>query len=525
MSAPQSRGIGSRDAKQANNDAPSIFERATLEEIYSEVREVYLSDTRPWVIGYSGGKDSTAALQLVWYALKGLPKEGIKKPIYVIASDTLVETPVIVQRIDSTLARINDVARREKLPFSAHKVQPIIKDSFWVNLIGKGYPAPNSKFRWCTERLKINPANRFILDKANQHGEVIVVLGVRKAESATRAQVMSLYRREGSRLSRHSQLPNAYVYPAIEDWVVKDVWTYLLQVPSPWGDDNRDLVALYRNAQAGECPLVIDKTTPSCGNSRFGCWVCTVVHRDKTMEAMIDSGQEWLEPLLDFRDLLAETQSPERKLEFREFRRRSGRVTIMRNGRVMPGPYKLEFCKQLLRRLLTVQRQVRSEGPDPNAVLISPDELHEIRRIWRIERQDWDDSVPDIYREVTGQELDWVHDDAGRFTARDRRLLEATCAGQDVPASLVAKLLDVEAELSGLGRRGAIFQRIDAALREEWRSRETLLAGGSDGTGENAIEPAGVDSGRSTSQADDSATVSATDVPVRVPTAPLREPH
>jgi DNA sulfur modification protein DndC len=423
------------------------------------------------------------------------------------------------------LARINDVARREKLPFSAHKVQPIIKDSFWVNLIGKGYPAPNSKFRWCTERLKINPANRFILDKANQHGEVIVVLGVRKAESTTRAQVMSLYRREGSRLSRHSQLPNAYVYPAVEDWSVKDVWTYLLQVPSPWGDDNRDLVALYRNAQAGECPLVIDKTTPSCGNSRFGCWVCTVVHRDKTMEAMIDSGQEWLEPLLDFRDLLAETQSPERKLEFREFRRRSGRVTIMRNGRVMPGPYKLEFCKQLLRRLLAVQRQVRSEGPDPNAVLISPDELHEIRRIWRIERQDWDDSVPDIYRDVTGQELDWVHDDSGRFTTRDRRLLEATCAAQGVPASLVAKLLDVEADLTGLGRRGAIFQRIDAALREEWRSRETLLAEGSGGMGEDGFDPAGINADACVSPMGDSAAVSATDVPVRVLTVPPRGPR
>src|SRR5205823_7980843 len=140
------------------------------------------------------------------------------------------------------------------------------------------------------------------------------------AESATRAQVMSLHRIKGTRLSRHSSLPSAFVYTPIADFSVDDVWTYLLQVPSPWGSNNRDLVTLYRNAQAGECPLVVDRTTPSCGNSRFGCWTCTVVERDKSMEAMIDAGQEWMEPLLELRDWLAATQDPARKREFREVR-------------------------------------------------------------------------------------------------------------------------------------------------------------------------------------------------------------
>ena len=68
-----------------------------------------------------------------------------------------------------------------------------------------------------------------------------------------------------------------------------DVWEYLMAVPSPWAGRNDAIVTMYRNAQSGECPLVIDKSTPSCGGGRFGCWTCTVVQKDRSMEAMIDN--------------------------------------------------------------------------------------------------------------------------------------------------------------------------------------------------------------------------------------------
>ena len=250
---------------------PNQLTKALLTELEAGIREVYCGDARPWVIGYSGGKDSTTALQLVWNALLGLEPEKRTKPVYVISSDTLVETPKMVEYVDGTLARMDQAAKVQGLPITAHKVTPAVNDSFWVNVIGRGYPVPLTQFRWCTERLKITPANSFILDRVAEFGEVVVVLGVRSSESATRAQVMSLHRINGSHLSRHSTLPKAFVYTPIERFTVDDVWTYLLQVPSPWGANNRDLVTLYRNAQAGECPLVVDKTTPSCGNSRFGC--------------------------------------------------------------------------------------------------------------------------------------------------------------------------------------------------------------------------------------------------------------
>lgn len=219
-----------------------------IQQIIDDIQSIYQSDARPWVVGYSGGKDSTTALQLIWTAIAGLPAAKRKKKVYVISSDTLVETPVVSNYIDKTLERIEQTATEIGLPFKTQKVVPEIDKSFWVNLIGRGYPAPSRRFRWCTERLKIDPANEFIKNRVTEFGEVIMVLGVREQESATRSQVMAMHRIEGSKLSRHSSLLNAFVYAPIASFSTDDVWTYLLQNPSPWGNDNRDLVAMYRNA-------------------------------------------------------------------------------------------------------------------------------------------------------------------------------------------------------------------------------------------------------------------------------------
>lgn len=448
----------------------------SLQDIYKEIQEVYLADERPWVIGYSGGKDSTTVLQLLWNAIAEIPPEKRKKTVYVISSDTLVETPVIVDFINQTIHRINETALEKGMPFRAEKLKPPITQSFWVNLIGRGYPAPQQSFRWCTDRLKIQTSNKFIIEKISKHGEVVLVLGVRRSESITRAQVMSLYRIPGTLLSRHSHFPRAYVYTPIEDFTLDDVWDFLLLVSSPWGNNNKDLVALYRNA-TGECPLVVDDTTPSCGGSRFGCWVCTVVTRDKSMQALIASGEEWMRPLLEIRDFLASTQDPKVKPKYREYKRRQGMVSFKSDGSgvISRGPYWLEVCKEILRRVLKAQMDVRSNGPDPKIQLILPEELHEIRRIWRMERGDWEDSVPQIYRQITGSDLGWVQDDLGSFSHKENSLIEELCKAHDLPTRLVTKLLDAEMQLQGMNRRSSIYNKIEKILSEEWRTEEDLL--------------------------------------------------
>lgn len=450
----------------------------SIADIESHIRAVYLADDRPWVIGYSGGKDSTCTLQLIWGAVRSLPANKRTKPIFVLSSDTLVETPVIVNYIDKTLAAINAAASAQKMPVSAQKVVPEIANSFWVNLIGRGYPAPSKRFRWCTERLKIDPANAFIKKRVAEFGEVVMVLGVRFAESATRAQVMSLHRIEGTALSRHSTLPGAFVFTPIEAFGVDDVWGFLLQNDSPWGSDNRDLLAMYRNAQAGECPLVVDKQTESCGNSRFGCWVCTVVTRDKAMEAMIDNGEDWLEPLLDLRDELAATQEPSRKREFRDFKRRDGSVTFVGDADApIPGPYLLDYRKTILRKLLEAQEQVNADAsPGDKTTLIQDEELREIRRIWRTEQGDWSDAVSEIVLSVTRRKLPLDGFDIFEFQAGDAELLQEVCDVYDVPPKLLAQLLEAERSVRGLKRRTLIHRKIASILGQEWRDEEAVLA-------------------------------------------------
>ncbi|OPX62559.1 MULTISPECIES: DNA phosphorothioation system sulfurtransferase DndC [unclassified Methanoregula] len=463
--------------KTLNGKDLSVFDKKGLARLHKEIQDVYLSDTRPWVIGYSGGKDSTTALQLVWYAIAELPEEKRTKPVFVISSDTLVETPVIVDYIITTHERINKAAKEQKLPFTAFRLTPRIIDSFWVNLIGRGYPAPSTQFRWCTERLKIRTADRFILESVTKYGEVVMILGVRKGESATRDQVMNLYEIEGSKLAHHSRFPQSYVYTPIRDFSVDDVWTYLLQKPSPWGNNNRDLLALYKSAQDGECPLVVDTQTSSCGNSRFGCWVCTVVQKDRSMEALIENGEDWMEPLLDLRNELAETQNPEKKKEVRDYRRMDGKVKWMDKGdtkEIIRGPYKFEYQKILLRKLLEAQISVRKNGPNPNFTLILPEELFEIRKIWMTQKGDWDDSVAKIYQDVTGETLDWTKDDLGSFSKTEQELLQKICESKKVPLRLVTKLMDVEQQMQGMTRRSSVYNRLDSVLSEDWMTEEEV---------------------------------------------------
>lgn len=364
--------------------------------LQSEVFEQYLADdnNRPWIIGFSGGKDSTMLLQLVWSTIQKIDPILRTRPIHVVCNDTLVENPKISQFIRATLNNIQEEAVRQGMPLTVHETTPKLEESFWVNLIGKGYPAPNNTFRWCTERLKINPTTEFIKTKISEIGEVVILLGTRSAESTNRAKSIKKYEVKGERLRKHI-LPNAYVFALIKDVETKEVWQYLLQNNPGWGGTNRDLITLYNNATGGDCPLVIDTTTPSCGNSRFGCWVCTVVKKDKSMAALIDNGEEWMEPLADFRDMLQENRN---KRELRDTKRRGSYIEDENTW----GPYIEEHRADMLRTLLEAQKEVQKS--EPELVLINAQELVGIQVTWHRDSL-FRFSVADIYNQVYGTDL------------------------------------------------------------------------------------------------------------------------
>lgn len=454
-------------------DALGITE--TVEQLKGEIRDLYQADQVPWVVGYSGGKDSTATLSLVWMAIADLPPEQRTKTIHVISTDTLVENPIVAAWVTRSLEVMKAAAADQGLPIIPARLTPELHDTFWVNLIGKGYPAPRQKFRWCTERLKIKPSNSFIRRVVREHGEAILVLGIRKAESQLRARAMKRHekRRVREKLSPNASLPNSLVYSPIEDWSNDDVWLFLMQKANPWGYDNKDLLTMYQGASPdGECPLVVDSSTPSCGDSRFGCWVCTLVDKDKSMQAMIQNDQEkeWMLPLLQLRDELDIVN--DRPL--RDFRRMTGAVQLF-HDRPIPGPYTQQARERWLRSLLEAQKWISENGPKDSGAfnLITMEELQEIRRIWVVDKHEFEDRLPKIWRDVMGTEYPAPPIDQHLPLGEDELgVLREVCGDDEIHFSLVRELLDTERRAQFQARRAGIFDALEEALRRGFYESE-----------------------------------------------------
>jgi DNA sulfur modification protein DndC len=245
----------------------------------------------PWIVGFSGGKDSTLVTHLVFDLLLDLAPDDRRRTVHVVANDTLVESPLVMAHIRSVQDEIRAAAEAWRLPVRVVTTTPDPDHTFWVNLIGRGYPSPNRTFRWCTDRMKIQPTSRYIKEQVAASGEVVLLLGVRRDESATRAGSVARYD-NGARLNRHNDLPGCMVFRPILELSTDQVWEFLGSVPPPWGGSHQTLIQLYRDAGGGECPVVTQKSdVPSCGttSSRFGCWTCTVVEKDRSLEGLVET--------------------------------------------------------------------------------------------------------------------------------------------------------------------------------------------------------------------------------------------
>lgn len=358
----------------------TVINEHELDDLSVLVEQVCLEytssvQTYPWIVAFSGGKDSTLIAHIVFEALLKLPPSLRVRPIYFVSNDTLVESPLVVKHMRDVLMEIQDAANILKLPIYSQVTTPALEQTFWTLLIGKGYPSPNRNMRWCTDRLKIQPTSQFILDRVRSDGSAIIVLGVRKAESSARRAVIESHQNQAnSNLTPHGSLTNALVYRPIADLSTDEVWEILASHTPPWGGQHRKLIQLYRDAAGGECPVVLSQDeAPGCGtnSSRFGCWTCTVVDKDKSLQGFVDVGKTQFQPLLEFRDWLVEIRN---KPEYRQNERRNGQMQF-RDGKHIPGPFTIEARKMILNRLLEVQ----AEYGEP---LISAEEIELIRSIW-----------------------------------------------------------------------------------------------------------------------------------------------
>lgn len=443
-------------------------------DIKEEMKLVYLHDKRPWMIGYSGGKDSTLLCQLVFEMLLSLPEYKRWKPVYIVTSDTLVENPIIKKYMHRMSAAINLASEEQKLNVQAHMIYPETRQTFWSLVIGLGYPTPEPPgFRWCTERLKINPSNAFTYNTIKKDGEIVILLGVRKAESAARSRSISSREIEGKILVPHEQIPKAYVYSPLADVKNENVWEYLLKgdSKSAWGTDNNYLYSLYQGENLGEEDSVVGQVNKDnmkvTGNSRFGCWICTMVKEDKSLKNFIDHGATELIPLRDFRNWLVELRS---NPEARDYRRRNGSVYVMANGEYGRGPFTMDARKEILRRLLRLENET---GFD----LISIEELKTIDKMWEDEGDLSRRALVDIYYEEKHERLPWDNFKKAKYDADTLSRIAELCEKHDVPFDLVSKLMISVDNTKFFTRSSVSAKNVERILNEGWLHFEAVKEG------------------------------------------------
>lgn len=445
-----------------------------FEAIIDEMTYVYKHDSRPWLIGYSGGKDSSLLVSLVIEVVTRLPEYERNKKIFIVSSDTGVENPIVQRYMHSSSAKINEFSKKINANIRADVIYPDVMQSYWSLVIGLGYPTPEPPgFRWCTERLKILPMNRYTNELIEQYGEVILLLGVRKAESISRMRSISSREIVGKLLTPHSDISKAYVYNPLTEIKNERVWEYLLRNDgvSSWGVDMKYLFSLYQGEDMGEEQSVIgqiDKDKiPVTGNSRFGCWCCTIVKEDKSLQNFIDHGSTELIPLRNFRNwLVSIRQNP----EFRDNKRRNGKVYVKSNGEYGFGPFKLTARQEILKRLLQLQKET---GFD----LISNEELKTIDTLWDLEGDLSRRKLVEIYYEVYGEKLAWDEYKEPLYSNDIIEAIKNTAETADIPFELITKIIVSINNNKYVAKSSKMQKEFDKLINQEWIHHETIKAG------------------------------------------------
>lgn len=439
------------------------------EEIIDELKLVYTHDKRPWLIGFSGGKDSTLLCCLVFEMLNRLPKESINKKVYIVSSDTMVENPIVGRYMRNMSELIGKNGK--ELLVESKVITPEIDKTFWSCLIGLGYPSPEAPgFRWCTDKLKIRPLNKFVIDTINNDGEVVMLLGVRKAESSYRARGIKSREIEGKLLIPHTDIKNAYVYNPLTEIPNDKIWSFLLSgdAMTPWGSDNKYLFSLYQGENLGEeesaLGQVDEKKMAVTGNSRFGCWICTMVKEDKSLKNFIDRGEEWLVPLRDFRNWLLEIRD---NPSYRDRKRRNGSVYINQEGELGFGSFSMEGRKKILEELLRLEVRTGLE-------LITLDELKMIDKMWANEGDLTKRTLVDLYFEIKGERLPWDEYRVSLYSKDTFEIIKETCEECSIDYEMLSKLIVAVEKNKHFTRGNKVSKAFDKIINEGWIHYEAI---------------------------------------------------
>lgn len=420
-------------------------------DIKKRLKKEYLADSRPWVVTFSGGKDSTTVLHLVMdMFLELTEKQREAKRIYIVSSDTGVEMPIIEDYTTNKLTQISDFIKKEKLNMEVNLLKPKVTESFWTLLLGKGYPSPNQTFRWCTDRMKIKPATNFLKSLTEQNESILMLLGVRSDESQARAESIAKRDENHRGFSKHGEIPNAFIFSPIKDWTNAEVWTYLSKYPAPWGEHN-DMMKLYdKGSGEADCNIALNPEAASCGKTRFGCWVCTVVSKDKSMANMLRNKEdEWMLPLNNFRNKLEEYRYDHAK---RQPRRRNGQKSV--------GPFLLSVRKELLQELLQIEKSLIALGKMGDKKLISDEEIEQIQKEWLHDGDFFETAITMAHN--VNRLVDYESNKS--FDLKERDFIESICKEHNIPVKLIEDLMQKEHSSRHQIKRTKIFTEMESLV-------------------------------------------------------------
>lgn len=417
-----------------------------IEETKQLLKEQYLADDRPWVVTFSGGKDSSTVLHLTVEVIEELKKENKdKKTVYIVSSDTRVEMPVIDKYFHKKLDEIKKFINKNKLNMQVAVVSPESKDSYWPLLLGRGYPSPNQSFRWCTDRLKIKPATKFLTSLSTNNKSILMLLGVRSDESQARSESIEKRDRNHRGLVKHDNVPNAFVLSPVKDWTNPEVWSFLSTYKAPWGSHN-DMMKLYdKGSGESDCNIALNPESPSCGKTRFGCWVCTVVSKDKSMENMLRNKEDqWMSPLHEYRNMLEEYRYDDKR-----------RQTIRRNGQKGHGPFTMATRQLLFEELLKREQTIldKLEGKH----LISDEDIIQIQKEW-LHDGDFFESAINLANKY-GRNI--RHESNKAFSSKEQEYFKILCEENAIQIELMDKLIQTEHKYRHQLKRSGVFTDIE----------------------------------------------------------------
>lgn len=294
---------------------------------------------RHWAIAYSGGKDSTATVAFVAWAIR----TGLITPpdsMTVLYADTRMELPPLQQSAMQMLAKLSAQG------FTTQVVLPAMDDRFYVYMLGRGVPPPKNRFRWCTPQLKIEPMHSALHELRQRYGEkLLMITGVRLGESAARDQRIALSCSKDS-----GECGQGWFQVATPDsiadtlapllhWRLCHVYDWLYFECDRHGYDSTGIAAIY-----GE------------NDVRTGCVGCNLASRDTALERLLRN-PEWshLSPLLELKPLYAE-------LVMAKWRKRKSEPELRQDGEWSQnvqrlGPLTMDARRYALGRILSIQQR------------------------------------------------------------------------------------------------------------------------------------------------------------------------